>query len=92
MFKSNPIKSTCVKKDNRKSIKSGLLDKGKEEQVEQYREDIAEDVWSALNEITFKYQELLGITTGDSWEELDVDYTTDNIIAVLKDQLINFMK
>ena len=78
--------------NSRKPVKSGLLDRSKEEQVEQYYDDIAADVLEALNEITYKYQELLGITTGDSWEELDETEPTRNIVAVLKDQLTHFMK
>ena len=77
--------------NSRKAIKSGLLDETKGQQVEQFREEIRKDVDTALNEICYNYQEKLGITTGDSWEELDIDYVTENIMDVLKDQLINFM-
>lgn len=78
--------------NSRKPVKSGLMDKAKEEQVDQYYEDIYDDVFNALNDITYKYQEKLGITTGDSWEELDIINPTDSIVAVLKDQLAHFMK
>lgn len=77
---------------SRKSVKSGLMDKTKEEQVDQLYDKIWYDVDRALNEICFKYQEILGIHTGDSWEVLDPDTPTENIVAVLKDQLIHFVK
>ena len=76
----------------RKPVKSGLMDKTKEEQVDQLYDKIRYDVDIALNEICFKYQEILGIHTGDSWEVLDLDTPTENIVAVLKDQLIHFVK
>ena len=76
----------------RRPVKSGLMDKTKEEQVDQLYDKIWYDVDKALNEICFKYQEILGIHTGDSWEVLDPDTPTENIVAVLKDQLIHFVK
>lgn len=93
-FNKKPVKNSrkAIKSDkSRRPVKSGLLDETKGQQVEQFREEIRRDVDTALNEICYNYQEKLGITTGDSWEELDIDYVTENIIKVLKDQLINFM-
>jgi len=92
-----PVKSAMPGKEKyiqsgRKPVKSGLMDKTKEEQVDQLYDKIRYDVDRALNEICFKYQEILGIHTGDSWEVLDLDTPTHNIVAVLKDQLVHFVK
>ena len=80
-----------VIKNNRKPVKSGLLDKAKGESVEQYREDIKRDVSRAIDDVIYNYQEKLGITTGDSWTVIDDDRITDEIITILKEQLEYFM-
>jgi hypothetical protein len=60
----------------------------RDEQVEQYRESIANDVWNAMNDITAKYQDFLGITDGGTsiGVTLDTETPTESIINVLKDQ------
>ena len=87
-----PIKSmAAVSKNNRKPVKSGLLDKANGESVEQYREDIKRDVSRAIDDVIYNYQEKLGITTGDSWTVIDDDRIADEIITILKEQLEYFM-
>lgn len=76
-----------VIKNNRKPVKSGLLDKAKGESVEQYREDIKRDVNRVINDVICNYQEKLGITTGDSWTVIDDDRIADEVVTILKEQL-----
>lgn len=76
-----------VIKNNRKPVKSGLLDKAKGESVEQYREDIKRDVNRVINDVIYNYQEKLGITTGDSWTVIDDDRIADEVVTILKEQL-----